>query len=196
MPPRQKITKQMILSAGYELVRENGIEHANSRNIAKILSCSTQPIFSCFSTMEKLKEGIFDYTRRKFINDGIHYVNSQDQHDFINHSIQWYLKLLRNEPNLYKLLYFSNRHGQETGTDFIFKYTSGSLVLSKMQELYALNKAICKDILFRAIALMHGIGALVVFSGFEIQDEEIKDMVDRTIAEMVQAAQKKTVNNA
>lgn len=44
MPPKQKIAREMILEAGFQLVRKSGIDNVNSRNVAKELSCSTQPV--------------------------------------------------------------------------------------------------------------------------------------------------------
>lgn len=44
MPPKAKITKEMIVDAGVELVRESGIEHVNARAVAERLGCSTQPV--------------------------------------------------------------------------------------------------------------------------------------------------------
>ena len=44
MPPISKITKEMILDSGKEIIRAEGIEHLNVRKIALKLDCSTQPI--------------------------------------------------------------------------------------------------------------------------------------------------------
>lgn len=191
MPPKQKITKQMVLEAGYDIARRSGMENVNSRNIAKLLSCSTQPIFSCFSTMEDLRKNVFNFTLKKFMLDGIEYVNSQKSLSFLSLSVQWYLELLRNEPHLYNLIYCSKGYGIQTPDDFISKYTSNEKVLSKMQSYYEISMAECKDILLRAYALMHGIGTLVFFNDFKISDEEISDLVTRTVTEMVVAAQNK-----
>lgn len=192
MPPKQKITEQMVLEAGYDIARSRGMDNVNSRNIAQLLSCSTQPIFSCFSTMEELRKNIFDFAFKKFISDGIEYVNSNKSLEFWSLSIQWYLELLRNEPHLYKLIYCSKSCGNQTPNDFISRYTSNEKVLLKIQTQYNLSLDDCKDILLRSYALLHGIGTLVFFNDFEISDEEIIDIVKRTVAEMVFAAQNKS----
>ena len=48
MPPKTRITKEMIINAGFEIVRFDGVEALNARNIASKLSCSTQPVMYCF----------------------------------------------------------------------------------------------------------------------------------------------------
>lgn len=194
MPPKQKITEQMILEAGYEIARRSGIENVNSRNIAKLLSCSTQPIFSCFSTMEALRKNVFDFAFEKFMFDGMDYVNAQHSSEFWCLSFQWYLKLLRNEPHLYQLIYCSKGYGNQTSNQFISKYTSNEKVLSKIQAQHDLSLDDCRDILLRSYVLLHGIGTLIFFNGFVITDEEIITIVNRTVAEMVVAAQNKNEN--
>ena len=58
MPPKIKITKEDIISATLNLVREQGEEGLNARSIASKLNCSTQPIFSNFSGLEELQKTV------------------------------------------------------------------------------------------------------------------------------------------
>ena len=44
MPPKAKITKEMIIDAAFEITRESGIEAVNARTISEKLGCSTQPV--------------------------------------------------------------------------------------------------------------------------------------------------------
>jgi len=56
MPPKQTITIEMIVDVAFILVRKQGISALSARNIAKALNCSTQPVYSCFSTMASLEK--------------------------------------------------------------------------------------------------------------------------------------------
>lgn len=58
MPPTPIITKQDIINAGIQLIRENGIRSINARSLAKSLSCSTKPLFRIYKNMEELKKDI------------------------------------------------------------------------------------------------------------------------------------------
>lgn len=55
MPPKAKITKEMILNTVLEITREIGFEAVNARSIAGKLQCSTRPIFTCYENMDQLK---------------------------------------------------------------------------------------------------------------------------------------------
>lgn len=45
MPPKPIITKQDIINAAIQLVRENGISSVNARNLAKPLIALQNPFF-------------------------------------------------------------------------------------------------------------------------------------------------------
>ena len=59
MPPKPKITKEMVIDAAFELARETGAENINARTVAKKLHCSTQPVMYHFATMEELKKAAY-----------------------------------------------------------------------------------------------------------------------------------------
>ena len=61
MPPKAKITKNMILNTVLEITQETGFETVNARSIAGKLQCSTRPIFTCYENMEELKKDFFLY---------------------------------------------------------------------------------------------------------------------------------------
>ncbi len=59
MPPKAKITRDMIVDAAFSLVRREGHEALNVRTLAKALGCSTQPILYNFATVEELKAAVY-----------------------------------------------------------------------------------------------------------------------------------------
>ena len=61
MPPKAKITKEMILNTVLEITKETGFETVNARSIAGRLQCSTRPIFTCYENMEELKKEFLDF---------------------------------------------------------------------------------------------------------------------------------------
>ena len=54
MPPKVKITKENIVNAALNIVRKDGAAALNARSLAAAIGCSTQPLFSNFSSMEEL----------------------------------------------------------------------------------------------------------------------------------------------
>lgn len=57
MPPKAKITKDMIIDAAFEIARETGAENINARTVSKKLNCSTQPVMYHFATIALFAHG-------------------------------------------------------------------------------------------------------------------------------------------
>lgn len=66
MPPKQRITREMILEKSFEMFCREGMDVVNARSVAKALNCSTQPIFSYFSGMDDLKNALDEKARVLF----------------------------------------------------------------------------------------------------------------------------------
>jgi AcrR family transcriptional regulator len=60
MPPKAKITREMIIDSAFEIARTKGAENINARAIAEKLSCSTQPVMYHFSKIEEIKRAAYD----------------------------------------------------------------------------------------------------------------------------------------
>ena len=71
MPPKAKLKEKDILNGALEEVREKGFGRLNARDLAKLLSCSTSPIFSCFGNMEGLKEAVVKRGNKGAVSDGL-----------------------------------------------------------------------------------------------------------------------------
>ena len=49
MPAVRKVSKEQIIDAAVEVLRDDGFSAINARSVAKKLGCSTQPIYFSFS---------------------------------------------------------------------------------------------------------------------------------------------------
>ena len=58
MPAAKKVSKEAILDAAVEVLRDGGFSAINARSVAKKLGCSTQPIYFSFKNMEELKSAL------------------------------------------------------------------------------------------------------------------------------------------
>ncbi|MGM9607903.1 MAG: TetR family transcriptional regulator [Oscillospiraceae bacterium] len=66
MPPKVKVTKEDIVSAAVDVVREKGAAALNARAVAARLGTSTQPIFSHYTTMEALHSDVISYADKLY----------------------------------------------------------------------------------------------------------------------------------
>lgn len=58
MPAAKKVSKDEILDAAINVLRDDGYSAINARSVAKKLGCSTQPIYFSFRNMNELKAAL------------------------------------------------------------------------------------------------------------------------------------------
>ena len=58
LPAAKKVTKDAIINAAVEVLRDDGFSAINARSVAKKLGCSTQPIYFSFKNMDELKSAL------------------------------------------------------------------------------------------------------------------------------------------
>ena len=107
MPPKAKITKDMILHTVLDITRETGFETVNARSIAGKLQCSTRPIFTCYENMEELKKDFLDFAYEYYLQ----YVSSFSSSEQILPSLLLplsYIEFAAEETHLFKLLFMND----------------------------------------------------------------------------------------
>ena len=60
MPPKPKFTREEVLAAALQIVREQGHEALTARNLGAALNSSTRPLFTLFTGMEDIKNQLFE----------------------------------------------------------------------------------------------------------------------------------------
>lgn len=106
MPPKAKITKDMIINAAFEIARKNGAEEISARTVAEKLGTSTQPVMYHFATIAELKRATYAKA------DEFHtkYITEFDMSDVdIMHEIgRRYIQFAAEEKNLFRFLFQSD----------------------------------------------------------------------------------------
>ncbi len=112
MPPKVKTTKEDIINTALEIVKKSGAQSINARNIASVLNCSTQPIFSNFKTMDDLRYEVVKKAD-KLCQDYMQREVEKGEYPPYKASGMAYIRFAKEQKELFKLLYMRDRT-QET----------------------------------------------------------------------------------
>ena len=181
MPPKVKVTKEDIINAAVEIVRNRGAQAINARTIASTLNCSTQPVFSNFATMEELRLAVVekadiicgDYIRRE-VESG--------KFPTYKASGMAYIRFAKEEKELFKLLYMRDR-ANETIPE---SSELGDKMEAVVQSNTGLSRTDAKLFHLEMWAYVHGIAAMVA-TGFVNLDWEL---VSRMLSDAYQGMRK------
>ena len=102
MPPRAKFTKEEIINAGLEILKEKDLSSVTAREIGKRLKSSSRPIFTTFQNMNEVMEGIKDKAREIYTG----YVQQGLKETIAFRGVgQAYIMFAIKEPKLFQLLF-------------------------------------------------------------------------------------------
>lgn len=173
MPPSVKFTKDEIVDAALQVVREKGAAALTTRQIAAVLGVSTRPIFTYFQNMQQVQEAVRQAAQalyHSYIKKGLEQV-----HPFIGLGEQ-YIRFATQEPELYRLLFLPLAPGSENKAMEEMERTQ-SLVLDFLQQVYQLDEAAAKRF-FRDVWLVaHSLAALIVTNCCPHSPEEIRQIL-------------------
>ena len=172
MAPRNKYTREEMVEAAVRVVREKGIDALTAKALAGELGVSTQPVFTCFHTIEEAKREVRVAAERvydRYVEDGL-----RMKVPFLGVGMQ-YIRFAKEEPQLYRLLFLTtNENGNSSVMDAI--HHSQDLVRESLQQIYHID-APTADRYFRDMWLVaHSLASLAV-TGVCFEREELEQIM-------------------
>ena len=172
MPPKVKVTKEDIINAAVDIVRNSGAQAINARTIASALNCSTQPAFSNFASMDELRLAVVEradklcqeYMRRE--------VESGEFPTYKANGMA-YIRFAKDEKELFKLLYMRDRSGESI--------PEGTELTDEMESIVhnntGLSGANAKLFHLEMWAYVHGIATMFATGFFDLDWELVSRML-------------------
>lgn len=173
MAPRIKYTREEMVEAAVRVVREKGIDALTAKALANELGVSTQPVFTCFHTIEEAKHEVRAAAERvydSYIEEGLHMPVP-----FLGVGMQ-YIRFAQEESQLYRLLFLSTK--EETNSSVMDAlHHSQELVRESLQQTYHID-AQTADRYFRDMWLVvHSLATLVVTGGCTYSEQEMSHIL-------------------
>lgn len=172
MPPKVKVTKDEIIRAAVEIVRSCGAQAINARTLASALNCSTQPVFSNFTTMDELRfavvakaEALYgEYMQREI---------ASEKYPAYKASGMAYIRFAKEETELFKLLYMRDRTNESIPQPNEFDEQMEAVV----QGNTGLDKANAQLFHLEMWAFVHGIATMFATGFLDLEWELVSKML-------------------
>jgi len=176
MPPIPKISKQMILESSIEIIRKDGIENLNVRNIANKLSCSTQPIMYHYKNMGILKEELYTMVN-EYHSEFL--MKESNINPLLNIGLQ-YIKFANEEKNLFKFLFQSNKFSNFNFEDLIDDNESNlQSIFDIVQKETKLSGNQIKEKFTILFIIAHGIASLLANNSMTYNEKECMKILEQ-----------------
>lgn len=171
MPPKVKITKEDIVKAAVALVRENGEGAINARAIAAYLSCSTQPVFSNFTTIAQLQEATTAAAYEMYLHFLENEVKAAQYPPYKSFGMA-YIRFAKEEKELFKLLFMCDRNGKEMTPTLDFNAS-----IEMLMKANGITRERAKLMHLEMWTCVHGIGTMLATSFLSLDWELISTIL-------------------
>ena len=181
MAPKLKVSKEMIICAGYEIADREGIENVNCRALATKIGCSTQPVFSRFPNMDELKEEVFIYACNRLEQSIFEKSESDKNLSYIEAAVIVLAEIAREHSNLYKLIYLSDFRNERTFLETREKYPTNKRILQELINNHKLDNARAEIVFERLSLLCHGVCTVMATTTLNYTDEQVLKIINETL---------------
>lgn len=177
MPPKAKITKEMIVETAFQIAREEGADKITVRSIAERLNCSTQPVLYYFASIDGIKKAVYEKTD-EFHTEYIMQENPACEDPFMEFGLK-YIRFAMEERNLFKLLFQSDVF---SGAGILDLLESEGLepFYAGLQEEADLSKEEAKEVFAILFIYVHGYASLFANNSMCYDEDKIKDGLAKT----------------
>ncbi len=183
MPPKQRITREMILERSFTMFCREGMEAVNARSVAKALNCSTQPIFSYFSGMDDLKNAL-DQKARDTFEQFLHTVQGDS---LLKDYCIAYIRFAIEQPRLFAHMFLRIGEGQGS---FAMNAMLRDPVVDAECAKTGLNHEQAHALCVEMWVFAHGLAAIQASGQAEFDMERVEQMVAHAYEAGVLRAQK------
>ncbi len=185
MPPRAKITEEMVVDAAFEITRADGEANVNARTVANRLGCSTQPVMYHFAKIEDLKRAVYEKAGR-FHTEYIMNV-APSRNVMLGIGLN-YIRFSVEEPKLFRFLFQS---GFATENSLIEMVDSDELspVISAMQKAMGLTVKQTKEVFITLAMFVHGYASIIANNNLRFDESIATEHLSRVYRGAILALQ-------
>lgn len=182
--PKQRITKETVVNAAFELARQGGMEQVIVKNIAQKIGCSVQPIYSYCNNMDGLRNAVCDQARN-FIQRFI--ASRMDQKDLFRSTGQAYIQLAKEEPHILKIFILQERKNITSLAD-LYEAETNPQVAEDLSEKLKISVERAKQLHLNMLIYTMGIGTVFSVSSPGIPTDEIYFQQEQAYRAFLKAA--------
>lgn len=177
MPPKAKITKDMIINAGFNIVRQEGQESLNVRRTAAELNCSTQPIMYHYKTVDELKADIYT-AADNFHSEYIMRPDNNAANPMLSIGLN-YIRFANEEKFLFRFLFQSDKF-RNMGLSELLKGEEMSFLIEPLARQTGLDHDQARKVFEALFICAHGFASMLANNSMEYNEEHCEEVLTNT----------------
>ena len=181
MPAVRKVSKEQIINAAVDVLRDDGFFAINARSVAKKLGCSTQPIYFSFRNMEELKAALTERAiqmRTQRVRDSLRIHEGNDSR-YSSYGMG-FVKFAAEEKQLFRWLYLE---GEQLGPYQNDVLTSE--VISVITEEFGYEEDVARRFHQDMVYFTYGLAILANTDHLHLTEAELREAFRREFRALI-----------
>ncbi len=171
MPPKPKYTREEIINAALDMVREKGVDAITARDLGTKLNTSARPIFTAFENMEDLKNAVTDAGVEMFKEYSKNFTDYTPAFKQMGMQI---ISFAAKEPKLFEFLFMHKNPEAVQGLK-----TVEDTCVEVISKDYGLGCEQARMLFEQVWIFTFGLATLSAMKVYEYTEEQISDMLTR-----------------
>jgi len=192
MPPKAKITKEMVINAAFEVTRSGGAENVNARTVSQKLGCSTQPVMYHFAKIEDMKRAVYERASR-FHTEYLMNVDPEGD-EMLGIGLN-YVRFAVEEPNLFRFL-FQSGFALENSLLEMVDSEDVKPILSAMGGAMGLDAGRTREVFITLAMFVHGYASITANNSLEYDEAELASRLEQVYRGSILAMEEKNNEEA
>ena len=176
MPPKSKITKDMIIDAAFAIARTEGAEKITARSISEYLKCSTQPVLYHFATIEEIKKAAYGKTNE--FHENYLMKQSENCENPLTGLGMNYVRFAIEEKYLFRFLFQSNEFSGASMLELL-EGEDTYAILGVLLEEMKITLEDAKEIFLILFIYIHGYASMYANNEMVFDEEEFVNRLEK-----------------
>lgn len=177
MARKIEVTKEKMLQAAYEILKEKGYEAVNIKTIAAKVGCSTKPISWQFGNMHEMRKEIYKYTREQLYSGIEEKLCGLSAVEAFFETGKIYISNAIDYPNVFRFLCVDDPGDIVDDTKGINDLLGDDFIKEKLIRELSLSKEVVERIVADVVIYTHGLATMLLWDSIKLDKQAAFQMI-------------------
>lgn len=168
MPPKVKFSREEIIAAALDIVREGGMTALTARSLAARLGSSAKPVFGLFENMQEVQKEVMLAANAEY-QEFLYAEMMRGIYKPYKATGMAYIAFARKEKELFKLLFMRDRSDEQGDT----RDESVASIIALISRNTGLSEEEARLFHLEMWIFVHGIATMIVTNYLDWEEEHI-----------------------
>jgi len=177
MARRIEVTKEKMLEAAYEILKEEGYEAVNIKTIAAKVGCSTKPISWQFGNMHEMRKEIYKYASSQLYMGIEEKLSSLGALEAFFETGKIYISNAVDCPNVFRFLCVDDPGDIVDENKSINELLGDDFIKERIMKELSMSKETVDRMVADIVIYTHGLATMLLWDNFKLDKQTAFQMI-------------------